>query len=83
MIFLIGRDFFFLFAPLTGSGASCRYIHNDEKLGTWLGTFPVVLMVKTLPANAGVARDWEKSPEVGNGNPLQYCCLENPMDREA
>ena len=40
-------------------------------------------MVKTLPANAGVARDWEKSPEVGNGNPLQYCCLENPMDREA
>ena len=22
-----------------------------------------------------------RSPGVGNGNPLQYCCLENPMDR--
>ena len=25
----------------------------------------------------------ERSPEGGNGNPLQYSCLENPMDREA
>ena len=24
-----------------------------------------------------------RSPEKGNGNPLQYSCLENPMDREA
>ena len=24
-----------------------------------------------------------RSPEGGNGNPLQYSCLENPMDREA
>ena len=24
---------------------------------------------------------WGKSPRVGNGNPLQYSCLENPMDR--
>ena len=24
----------------------------------------------------------EKSPEEGNGNPLQYSCLENPMDKE-
>ena len=24
-----------------------------------------------------------RSPEEGNGNPLQYFCLENPMDREA
>ena len=24
-----------------------------------------------------------RSPGEGNGNPLQYCCLENPMDREA
>ena len=24
-----------------------------------------------------------RSPGVGNGNPLQYSCLENPMDREA
>ena len=26
---------------------------------------------------------WERSPAEGNGNPLQYSCLENPMDREA
>ena len=26
---------------------------------------------------------WERSPGEGNGNPLQYCCLENSMDREA
>ena len=25
---------------------------------------------------------WGRSPEGGNGNPLQYSCLENPMDRE-
>ena len=46
-------------------------------------------MVKNLPANAGDARDAGpilgsgRSPGVGNGNPLQYPCLENPMDREA
>ena len=40
------------------------------------------------PANAGDARDTSSIPEsgrssgVGNGNPLQYSCLENPMDRE-
>ena len=26
---------------------------------------------------------WGRSPGVGNGKPLQYACLENPMDREA
>ena len=26
---------------------------------------------------------WGRSPEEGNGNPLQYSCLENPMDRGA
>ena len=46
----------------------------------------VALVVKNLPANAGDARDVgsipdsERSPGVGNGNPLQYSCLENPMD---
>ena len=46
-------------------------------------------MVKNPPANAGDARDagsipgLERSPAVGNGNPLQYSCLENPRDREA
>ena len=46
-------------------------------------------MVKTLPANAGGTRDLSsipgsgRSPGGGNGNPLQYSCLENSMDRGA
>ena len=46
-------------------------------------------MVKNPPVNAGDARDlslipgWGRSPRVGNGNPLQYSCLGNPMDRGA
>ena len=49
----------------------------------------VALVVKNLPANAGDTRDMSlipglgRSPEGGNGNPLQYSCLENPMDRGA
>ena len=41
-------------------------------------------VVKNLPANAGDVRDVAsiprlgRSPGVGNGNPLQYSCLENP-----
>ena len=44
-------------------------------------------MVKNPPANAGDIRDMGsipglgRSPGGGNGNPLQYSCLENPMDR--
>ena len=46
-------------------------------------------MVKTLPASSGDGRDAGstpgsgRSPEVGNGYPCQYSCLENPMDRGA
>ena len=45
-------------------------------------------MVKNLSASAGDTTDTSSSPEsrkssgVRNGNPLQYSCLENPMDRE-
>ena len=51
------------------------------------GASQVALVVKNLPANAGDARDLgsisgsERPPEIGNGTPLQYSCLENPMDR--
>ena len=31
----------------------------------------------------GLIPGWGRSPGEGNGNPLQYCCLENPMDRGA
>ena len=49
----------------------------------------VVLVVKNLPANAGDVRDTGsipglgRSPGGGHGNPPQYSCLENPMDRGA
>ena len=43
-------------------------------------------LVKNPPANAEDADwtpGWGRSPGGGNGNPLQYSCLENPMDRGA
>ena len=53
-----------------------------------LGASQLVQMVKNLPANAGNIRDvgsipGARSPREGNGNPLQYSCLGNPMDRGA
>ena len=49
----------------------------------------VVLVVKNLPDDAGDIRDASsipgsgRSPGGGHGNPHQYSCLENPMEREA
>ena len=46
-------------------------------------------MAKNLPANAEEERDMDsipglgRSPGEGNGDPLQYSCLEKPMDRGA
>ena len=59
--------------------------------GLWSNTqkFLVVLVVKNLPANAGDIRDTDsapgsgRSPGGGHGSPLQYSCLENPMERGA
>ena len=48
--------------------------------------FPGGSVVKNLPANAGdvsLIPGSERSPGDGNGNPLQYSCLENSMDRGA
>ena len=51
--------------------------------------FQVVLVEKTPPADAGEIRDAGSIPRLGrspggeNSNPLQYSCLENPMDRGA
>ena len=45
-------------------------------------------MAKNMPANAGDIGDpgstpgLERSPGEGNGNPLQYSCLENPWTEE-
>ena len=49
----------------------------------------VALVVKNLPASAGDVRDTGlmpvlgRSPGGGHGNPLQYSCLENPIERRA
>ena len=48
--------------------------------------FPGASVVENPPANAGDAGlipGSGRSPGEGNGNPLQYSCLENPMDRGA
>ena len=58
------------------------------KIHIWRG-FPGSLVVENPPANAGDAGDVGSVPGLGrsrrggNGNPLQYSCLENPVDRGA
>ena len=53
------------------------------------GASQVALVVRNSPANAGDRRDVAsipgsgRSPGEGNGNPLQYSCLGNPMDKGA
>ena len=52
-----------------------------------MGTFPDSTVVKNRPASTGDARGVGlipgsgRSPGVGNGNPLQVSCPEDPMDR--
>ena len=54
-----------------------------------MSTVEVVPVVKNPPASTGDIRDMGsipglgRSPGEGNGTPLQYSCLENPMDRGA
>ena len=50
--------------------------------------YQVVLVIKNSPADVGDIRDTGlifglgRSPGEGNGNPLQYSCPGNPMDKE-
>ena len=66
---------------LKGLGDFHFHFQPTDQMG-----FPCGTMVKNLPANAGVAGDSDsipglgRCPRGGNGNPLQYSCLENPMD---
>ena len=59
----------------------CYYGHQGDS--------QVVLVIKNLPANARHVRDASLNPWLrrssggGHDNPLQYSCLENPMDRRA
>ena len=69
------------------SGLDARLTWLEINRGQWDWAFQVVLVVKNLCANAGDVRDaglmpgFRRSPGGGNGNPLQYSCMENPMDR--
>ena len=55
----------------------------------YTGASQAALVVKNLPANAGDTGDagsipgWGRSPGGGHDNPLQYFCLQNPVDRGA
>ena len=61
------------------------FILKFSQVPTQVG-FPSGSVVKTPPANAedvGSIPGSGRSPGEGNGTPLQYSCLENPMDRGA
>ena len=66
----------------------CSGFEMDHSYGI-IAASQVVLVVKNTPANAGDIRGIVlipgsgKAPGGGNDNPLQYSCLENPMDRGA
>ena len=62
-----------------------KHMHSMNKSGA----LQVVLVVKNMPVNTGDIREGGsipglgRSPGEGNGSPLQYSCLENPMDSGA
>ena len=69
---------------------ACRHAYKDVYIHVQIkGSSQVVLVVKNQPANAGDIKNTAlipglgRSPGEGNGNPLQYSGLENPLDRGA
>ena len=64
-----------------------NFLRIKQCISEW--SFPGVAVVKNLPASAGDTRDVSsipgsgRSPGVGNGNLLQYACLEYSMNRGA
>ena len=64
--------------PFIPGSSPCFEVHFTLYWG-----FPGNAVVKNPPANAGdmgLIPGWGRSPREGNGNPLQYSCLENPME---
>jgi len=84
LIFIVSYGIYFLLKYFD-------YKESDNKLGNtcipWASQ--VVLAVKNLPADAGDIKDAGsipgsgRSPGGGHGNPLQYSCLENLIERRA
>ena len=68
---------------------TCQILYRYRYGYRYLRAPQVVLVVKNPPANAGDIRNMGlipglgRCPGGGHGNPLQYSCLENPMDRGA
>jgi len=66
-----------------------RNLPQSSSPNYWLQMFPSGSVIKTLPANVRDAGDQGLTPgsgrstRAGNDNPLQYSCLENPMDKGA
>ena len=66
-----------------------KHSQYEKKKSSYSRTqgFPGGSVVKNVPASAGDTGDVDQIPESGellgegSGNPLQYSCLENPMDR--
>ena len=64
-------------------------LNTDCDILFWSYYFQVALVVKSPPANAGAIGNLGsipgsgRSPGEGTGNPFQYSCLENPIDRGA
>ena len=63
----------------------CIYINNTAVYGGKKGTSLVAQMVVSAykVGDPGSVPGSGRSPREGNGNPLQYSCLENPMDKGA
>ena len=79
-----------MFGTFLGLSTSCFfpiYPFWNGNVCTMPGGFPGDTVVKNMPANGrkhrrhGSIPEWGRSPGVGNGNPLTYFCLENPIDR--
>ena len=73
--------------PLFGQSILMVEVRNSRRASLlkaspqkWEG-FRGGALAKNLPANVGSTPGSGRSPGGGNGNPLQYSCLENPMDR--
>ena len=70
-----------LFGPTFFTASSNPFTHG---LPRWhSGKELIHLPVKETQEMWVLFLGWEDSPEVGNGKPLQYSCLENSMEREA
>ena len=72
-------------AAVHGVTKSGTQVNNNSNM--YIGASQVALVANNLPVNAGDLRDSSsipgsrRSPGGGHGNPLQYSCLEKPMDR--